>query len=229
MRTVCTLLVFIFLLSCDSNSDPQIDPENLLIGHWVEPKYEGETITYQRASNLKENAPGVSFKSDAVFIQRTSGWCGTPPLTFYDEEGTWNTQESLILINSDYFPGNLNWRIISLNENQLVIKRELSEQEKDHRDLMDLFNEISELANSVPCTDASDWSFTAYGSKACGGPQGYIAYSNQIDTVAFLEKVEAYRIAEHEYNIKWSIYSTCDLAQKPTTVECQNGYPVLIY
>lgn len=229
MKTVCTLLLSIFLLACESSSEIPVDPGNLLIGNWINPEYDDETITYQRSSNLKADAPGVSFKSDATFIRRTSGWCGTPPLSFYDEEGTWNTKESLILLNSDYFAGTFNWRIITLDNNQLVVKRELSEQEKDHQDLMDLFNEISELANSVSCTDASDWTFTAYGSKACGGPQGYIAYSNQIDTEAFLEKVEAYRIAENAYNIKWSISSTCDIAKQPTSVECQNGHPVLNY
>ncbi len=229
MKQVCTLLLSLFLLACESSSEIPVDPGNLLIGNWINPEYDNETVTYQRSSNLKADAPGVSFQSNAVFVQRTSGFCGTPPLTFYDQEGVWKTEESLILITNDYFPGNFNWRIITLDANQLVVKRELSDQEKDHRDLMDLFNEISELANSVSCTNAGDWTFTAYGSKACGGAQGYIAYSNQIDTEVFLQKIEAYRVAEHEYNIKWSIASTCDLPQVPVSVECQNGYPVLNY
>lgn len=59
--------------------------------------------------------------------------------------------------------------------------------------------------------------------------KGYIAYTTTIDTEAFLEKVAVYSEAEKQYNIKWNIVSTCDIAQEPVSVECQNNYPVLKY
>ncbi len=229
MKTGYTLIIALLLLACQSNTDIDINSENLLIGNWVNPSYENESITFQRAASLKKNAPGVSFQKNSVFIERTSGWCGTPPLTFYDEQGTWETQDSLILITNENFPGNFNWRIISLDNKQLIVKRELSEQEKDHQNLMNMFDEISTLSNSVLCTDSNEWNFTPYGAKACGVPQGFIAYSNQINTTQFLQKVEAYTLAEKAYNVKWSIISTCDVPQEPTSIECQNGYPVLKY
>ena len=229
MKTGYTILTAFLLFACQSNTQIDINPENLLIGNWVNPNYENETITFQRAASLNKDAPGVSFQENSIFIQRTSGWCGTPPLTFYDDQGTWKTQGSLILITNENFPGNFNWKIISLNDNQLIVKRELSEQEIDYQNLMDLFEEISALSYSVSCTDSSDWNFTPYGSKACGGPQGYIAYSNQIDVAQFLQKVEAYNLAEKQYNIKWSISSTCDVPQQPTAIECQNGHLVFKY
>ncbi|MBJ6368362.1 hypothetical protein [Snuella sedimenti] len=229
MKIFYLLPLALCLFSCQSNSDIDIDPENLLIGNWIAPKYENETTIYQRASKLQDNAPGVSFQKNAIFTQRTSGWCGTPPLTFYDETGAWETQESLILITDLNFPGNYNLRIISIDDEQLIVKRELSEQEKDHRELMLLFNGISSLSNSVSCTDPTDWNYTPYGAKACGGPQGYIAYSNQIDTSLFFQKIEAYNLAEKQYNIKWSITSTCDIPQEPKSIACQNGYPILKY
>lgn len=229
MKTGYTLLIALLLIACQSKTEMDINSENLLIGNWVNPNYEGETITFQRAASLNKNAPGVSFHKNSIFIQRTSGWCGTPPLTFYDDQGTWEMQESLILITNENFPGNFNWRIISLDNNQLIVKRELSEQEIDYQNLMNLFNEISTLSNSISCTDSNDWSYTPYGTKACGGPQGIIAYSNKIDTVQFLQKVEAYNLAEKLYNIKWSIISTCDVPQQPVSIECQNGYPVFKY
>ena len=229
MKIVYTLLIALLLFNCQSDNEIEINSENLLIRNWVNPNYDNETITYQRAANLQENASGVSFQKKSIFIQRTSGWCGTPPLTFYDEKGTWKTEETLILITNEYFPSNFNWRIVSLDNNQLIVKRELSEQEIDHQDLMNLFDEISTLSYSMSCTDPNDWSYTAYGAKACGGPQGYIAYSDQIDTALFLQKIEAYNLAEKQYNIKWAIVSTCDLPQQPTSIECQNSYPVLKY
>ena len=47
-------------------------------------------------------------------------------------------------------------------------------QEEDLVLLQDLFAEFEAMAHQ-PCTDAELWEFVAYGSKACGGPQGYIA------------------------------------------------------
>lgn len=92
-----------------------------------------------------------------------------------------------------------------------------------------MFEEIQTLANSVACTDATEWTFVSYGAKACGGPQGYIAYSNQIDVAYFLSLIEEYTTAEREYNIRWGIVSTCTLPPIPNEVSCQNGEAVLIY
>lgn len=104
-----------------------------------------------------------------------------------------------------------------------------NDQSADLEALEAMFEEIEMLANSVACTDATEWLFTPYGSKACGGPQGYIAYSNQIDVANFLLKVEQYSEAEHNYNIRWGIISTCDLPLPPTGVSCEDDVAVLIY
>ncbi len=228
LKPFLLLTILISISSCEEN-DEIIDPDNLVIGNWVNPVYNNETTTFQRGHSLLDEAYGVSFNGDGVFIERSSGWCGTPPLVFSDFEGTWEMENTLIKISTQYFPGNFNWRIVSVTENELVVKRELTEQETDHRNLMALFDEEYNLSISVSCEDATDWTFTAYGSKACGGPQGFIAYSKQIDVVNFLEKVDTYTAAENTYNIKWGIISTCDLPQQPTSVECQNGLPILKY
>ena len=102
-------------------------------------------------------------------------------------------------------------------------------QNDDLSSLQILFEEIQTLANSAACTDATEWTFVSYGAKACGGPQGYIAYSNQIDVAYFLSLIEEYTTAEREYNIRWGIVSTCTLPPIPEGVSCQNGDAVLIY
>ena len=101
--------------------------------------------------------------------------------------------------------------------------------QQDRAALLVLFDEIETISNSISCDDDSDWSFVAYGHKACGGPQGYIAYSNQIDVPEFLVLIENYTQAERNYNIKWGIISTCDLPAVPTGVRCENGDAVLNY
>ena len=102
-------------------------------------------------------------------------------------------------------------------------------QEQEEQKLRSLFDEIQEMANSKDCEDASNWTYTAYGEKACGGPVGYIAYSTLIDTASFLDKVDEHRAAQQEFNQKWGITSDCSVPQEPDDVICENGDPAFVY
>ena len=88
------------------------------------------------------------------------------------------------------------------------------------------FAEITELSESVACTDSSDWEFTAYGNKACGGPVGYIAYSKAIDTKDFLKKVKTYTEDQKAYNENFEIASNCTVPTQPKSIACINGKPI---
>ncbi|ARV15883.1 hypothetical protein [Polaribacter sp. SA4-12] len=227
-KNIVILLFATILFSCENN-EAIIDSDNLLIGFWVAPVYDGVTTTFNRGSSLPNEAYGISFTENGDFIEHTSGWCGTPPLSFFDIEGSFELENTLIRISTQSYPTNYAWRIVSLTESELVVKRELTAQEIDHRSLMDLFNEIQNLSYSVSCSDSGDWLFTAYGAKACGGPQGFIAYSSLIDTVSFLEKIETYTQAEKDFNLKYGVVSDCSIPTAPISVECQNSYPILKY
>lgn len=96
-------------------------------------------------------------------------------------------------------------------------------------DMQKVYEEIISLSESQNCTDSSDWLFTAYGSKACGGPIGYIAYSNKIDQAYFLGLVNKFTELQTEHNQKTGAVSDCALAIRPTSVSCENGKPKLIY
>ncbi len=102
-------------------------------------------------------------------------------------------------------------------------------QEQELQNLSDKLLEIETLAESVSCEDSETWSFTAYGSRACGGPSGYLAYSNTIDTDNFLKLVKEYTIAEDAFNKKWSISSICSMVPEPIGVICKNGVAALLY
>ncbi len=104
-----------------------------------------------------------------------------------------------------------------------------SSQENDQKVLLELLTEIKSTANSTPCTDATTWKYTAYGNKACGGPQGYLAYPTNIDTTSFLAKVARYTQKERAFNEKWGIVSDCSMTQKPVGIRCNNGSAELIY
>ncbi len=224
------LITVLVLISCNDANEPVINSDNLLLGSWSKAHYENDEVTFTRVASLPKEAYGISFLEEGNFIERTSGWCGTPPLSFFTIEGTWSMLDKLLIeVTTQDFQASYNLRIVSLTAQKLVVKRELTEQEKDHRALMDLFSEIESLAYSVVCSDASNWLYTSYGSKPCGASQGYIAYANKIDTELFLQKVATYTQAEKQYNIKWDIISNCNIPKKPTGVACQNGTPVFIY
>lgn len=223
------LIATVCFFSCGDNSDIPIDQNNLLLGDWSKAVYDGESISFERVAGLPNEEYGVSFKSSRSFIERSSGFCGTPPLVFFNTEGTWEAANSIIKIEIENYVRQFNWEIVTLNEEQLIVKRTLSEQEEDHRNLMDLFDEILNLANSKICTNVADWKITPYGAKACGGPNGYVAYHKEINEGEFLQKIETYTNEEKKYNVKWGIVSTCDVTPRPTSVQCQNDKPVLQY
>lgn len=102
-------------------------------------------------------------------------------------------------------------------------------QEQEVDKLNQMFFEIESMASSLSCIDSSEWTFTSYGNKACGGPVGFIAYSKNIDVDFFLQRVEEYRIKQQKFNAKWGIFSDCSVPPKPTGVICENTVPVLEY
>ncbi|HEU4791889.1 MAG TPA: hypothetical protein VFS71_19550 [Flavobacterium sp.] len=106
-----------------------------------------------------------------------------------------------------------------------------SSQETENQNLTKMYTEIisASMVNSTQCTNPAEWSFTAIGSKSCGGPTGFIPYSLKINVTEFLKKVENYNKAEDAYNKKWGIISTCDIILPPTRVDCVNGKPTLMY
>jgi len=95
--------------------------------------------------------------------------------------------------------------------------------------LLNLATEIRSQAAAESCENAEDWKFTSIGSKACGGPTGYLPYSVNIDTVLFFRLVEAHRLQEQEFNETWGVVSDCALALAPTDVICEDGKPVLVF
>jgi hypothetical protein len=106
-----------------------------------------------------------------------------------------------------------------------------SSQETENQNLTKMYTEIisASMVNSTQCTNPAEWSFTVIGTKSCGGPTGFIAYSLKINVTEFLKKVENYTKAEDAYNKKWGIISTCDIILPPTRVDCINGKPTLMY
>lgn len=102
-------------------------------------------------------------------------------------------------------------------------------QEEDREALLSLKNEIESVVAASVCGDAYSCEYMAFGSKACGGPQGYLVYSTSIDVEGLTSLVESYNKAETDFNIKWGIISDCSLPNPPTDVICENNTCIAVY
>jgi hypothetical protein len=65
------------------------------------------------------------------------------------------------------------------------------------------------------------------GSKACGGPTGFIAYSLKLNT-NFLTKLKNTQIIKR-IQYEMGIISTCDVPPSPTSIKCVNNTAQLVY
>ena len=127
MKPIFQLLLFISVLawtSCDKNDDPYINESDLLLGYWDNSVPVDTMLRYERTAGLKENTYGFAVKAGHVFVERKiDGWCGTPPVTYYDYQGTWSRQDSVVDVDVAYWGGTVHyqWKIVSLDEKFLTI------------------------------------------------------------------------------------------------------------
>ncbi len=125
MKTITLLfLLSLALTSCQKLADPVVTGNEELIGSWTDPQYTDTIVTYTRAQSLVENQYGITFKTGNKLVERqNSGFCGTPPITTADYEGTWSQKDSIVNITVGFWGGRIDytWEIITLNDQKLVI------------------------------------------------------------------------------------------------------------
>jgi hypothetical protein len=113
----------------------------------------------------------------------------------------------------------------------LVVSCELANNEPllvSEEELITTQAEIIRLAESVPCTNASEWKFTPMGNKACGGPARYLAYHQSVER-ELLDLVEQFTTAQKAYNERNNVLSDCLLVGPPRTIQCEANKAVLVY
>lgn len=97
-----TLICIFFLSYCKKSTI-----FNHLYGTWVDDGNDGNISIFKRSSKLDQNKYGFIIYPDGEFVERNSGWCGTPPLTFFNESGKWRKISETLLeitINRDWRP-----------------------------------------------------------------------------------------------------------------------------
>ena len=100
-----------------------------LIGTWVYDKYEEEAKVFNKETNFQKDNSGIQFLEDGKLLKRQNvGWCGTPPITYGNDEGTWtmsNANDSIVTIKYEYWGGKIEaeWKIIQVDKEQLKVKR----------------------------------------------------------------------------------------------------------
>lgn len=145
MKKLLYLLAVIMMISCGKDSvEPEALGENAsVIGTWVEESdYElqiaEDGITrLSRREELDPDSYGFILKEDGTFTERkNAGWCGTPPITYDNYEGSWEpVSDSLLDITVAYWGGIMTYqiRIVSLEDDKLGIRYLFTEDRTDAR------------------------------------------------------------------------------------------------
>jgi len=121
---ILLLFSIFFLTSCENDIDLKSDEAELIIGHWISPVYIDTLVQYTRAEGLNENDYGISFNPGNSLVERqNAGWCGTPPISFANYNGTWSKTGNVIDITVDFWGGKANhkWKVIANDQKTLTI------------------------------------------------------------------------------------------------------------
>ncbi|HSI70537.1 MAG TPA: hypothetical protein VK941_09910 [Gillisia sp.] len=102
---------------------------------------------------------------------------------------------------------------LAATEDQEITKEQLDQQ----------LLAIEALIEAGGCSTAGECHFIPYGSKACGGPQGYLIFSSNVDRDELQNKVDIYTKAEATYNEQQGIMSDCSIPPEPQKLDCVDG------
>lgn len=125
-RCLFVLVAGLTVLAACSKEGLMVDPDNPLLGTWVQTGHEENSVIYTRAARLKNDGPGMVFQADGhVVLRGIAGWCATPPVSYTNYEGRWNQSGATLQTTVHY-----QWmpdasvqvqEIVSVDEKQLVL------------------------------------------------------------------------------------------------------------
>ena len=130
MKKISTF-IFVIVLAisfqfCTDDPTSSNLPENLE-GVWIFKSFEDEIYTMQKAYILEKDNSGLVFYNNGKIVERkNSGWCGTPPVSYSNFDGSWKSESGNKLnIKVGYWGGTEKYtiEIISLTGSNFIYKR----------------------------------------------------------------------------------------------------------
>lgn len=119
MRYQNSFLLLILFICCSSF---KID-DNKLLGVWA---YHGEKFAYAKQKNITKG-PCIVFKEGGeLIVRQNAGWCGTPPISYANFEGTWKvTSDTTLELKYKDWRGitTAEWKVTSLSNRLLKMHR----------------------------------------------------------------------------------------------------------
>ena len=85
------------------------------------------------------------------------------------------------------------------------------------------YQEIVNYIGGFSCGQATNCNYIAVGSKACGGPQIYLAFPSTVNLDTLQAMVTEYNNLEKEYNTRNGVVSDCMIVAPPNTLDCVNN------
>ena len=100
--------------------------EEPLVAYWVESGYEDDVRIYTRAQEFQADKGGFAFFANGDLIERAnSGFCGTPPISYANFDGSWSLiADKQLLLEGTFWGGEKVSRmeIVSLDNSTLKVK-----------------------------------------------------------------------------------------------------------
>ena len=127
MRTLVSVIflaVGLTLLSCEKENNTSGPLPGELPGCWINPQYNDSAVVYERAAEFNDG-PGIIFRDDNTLIERkNAGWCGTPPVTIADYDGSYSVNDSVVSVTVGYWGGTTEYslELVAVDADHLTVK-----------------------------------------------------------------------------------------------------------
>ena len=125
------LIILLFVLCFVSCKEKQIvDPDNLLLGTWVNIGYETKSgksyLLFDKATTLNQNLGYVFYASGKLTNRGNIGFC--TPASYADFDGNWTIDNDVITVNvlnmvNTPNPTTYRYKVESVSQNELVLNQ----------------------------------------------------------------------------------------------------------
>ena len=131
LRSALCLVGLLFCVACSSPAPASLQDPSVL-GAWGFNSMDDQSgiRVYAKLESLVGDQNGYMFEPGGVLLVRNAGWCGTPPLTYSNFEGSWTEeQEGHLVLTYPNWEAMQDFRleILNLTKNEMRCRIELVE------------------------------------------------------------------------------------------------------